>query len=127
MSTPHSRFRALSLGLLLLLAACETYTGTPPPGAEAHPGFADYKEYCGRCHGLDGRSERSREIAGEYVNLVDPRWRAAADRDTVRLIVLHGTGEMDGLEGTMDEATLEGILDYVFWMPVDSLAGGSEP
>ena len=110
----------IGLTLLWVLLYPGRLQGDPPPGADQQPGFEDFKTYCARCHGLDGRSIRSSRIADRPVSLVDSAWREKTTVSKLRRVIVNGEGKMDGFGGDLSEEQVSRLVDYVFWMPVDS-------
>lgn len=94
------RFAAAMATVVLLAAGC----AQPPP--EGASGEDIYLELCARCH--------SRDLSGGIGPPLGPR-SAAADRsdDYYRTTILRGRGAMPAFSGTLSEAQVEVLIEYL--------------
>ena len=73
----------LALGSLWLLAAgCE--------GGGGDLGTRVFRRRCAVCHGSDGAGRTKYAQGKPYVNLVDGKWKHAADAGSIRRLIVEG-------------------------------------
>ena len=125
---------ALSLAVVLTLAACSNLNGKPAPGPEVPrpDSILDpvvlYSQNCAGCHGAEGRK-------GPAMDLSDPLYLAIVDDDTLRSTISKGRpgtamSAFAQKEGGMltDEqvnAIIRGIRER--WSKPNALAGVTAP